>query len=141
MSCKNTNSESTSLCALFAEILKSQILVSTPNLCAVTRARTIFPTIAGIPTRSPLAVNALFSFEPTGTGNTALNLGETVILAEEINPFISALRQFGIKITALHNHWLFDNPKLYYIHWFSVGDPIVFATNVAAAFTLLERDC
>lgn len=141
MSCGNDSIGSTSLCALFAQILKSQILVSTPKLCAVTMARTIFPTIAGIPTRSPLAVNALFSFEPAGRGSAALNFGETVILAEEINPFISALREFGIKITALHNHWLFDNPKLYYIHWFSVEDPIVFARKVAAAFRLLEKDC
>jgi hypothetical protein len=125
------------LCRRFADILGSQILTSEPSLCVVTRARRISPTIAGIPTRSPLVVNALFSFEPAGHGE-ALNLGETVILQNEINPFISALRNSGIKITALHNHWLFDNPRLFYIHWLSVEDPISFARKVAAAFRLLE---
>ncbi|EDU38723.1 hypothetical protein UT300006_12830 [Clostridium sp. CTA-6] len=49
--------------------------------------------------------------DPDNEGRT-LNLGETVILEEEINRFISILRKKGILVTALHNHWLFDEPRL-----------------------------
>jgi hypothetical protein len=129
------------LCNKFANILDSSIITSQADLCVVTRVRDISPTILGIPTRSPLVINALFSFELIEGGDEALNLGETVILQEEINPFISILRALGLQVTALHNHWLFDNPRLFYIHWQSVEDPIVFAQKVAVAFELLENDC
>jgi hypothetical protein len=33
-------------------------------------------------------------------------------------------------VTALHNHWLFDNPNLWYIHFEKVEKPLVFATEV-----------
>nr|WP_326161080.1 DUF1259 domain-containing protein [Neobacillus niacini] len=46
-----------------------------------------------------------------------------------MNPFLSALRKRGIIVTAVHNHWLFDNPRLMYIHWENVGDPFEFARN------------
>jgi hypothetical protein len=96
-------------------------------------------TIDGKAAQSPLAINALFSFEsPNAQGNT-LNLGETVILQDEINPFISILRALNIQVTALHNHWLFEDPRLMYIHFFSIEDPLVFARKSALAFTLLEN--
>ena len=133
--CDNNNEN---LCERFAQILDSDILQSSENLCVVTRVRDINPTICNIPTQSPLVINALFSFEPSRNKDEFLNLGETVILQEEINPFIDALRVQGIKVTALHNHWLFEDPRLFYIHFLSVGDPIAFASKVALAFKVLE---
>lgn len=126
------------LCNQFADILDSVILPSEEDVCVVTRQRDIDATIAGIPTRSPLVINALFSFEAVDEEGDALNLGETVILQEEINPFISLLRALGIEVTGLHNHWLFEEPRLFYIHFFSVEDPLTFARKVALAFQFLE---
>ncbi|KNF08930.1 hypothetical protein CLPU_5c02370 [Gottschalkia purinilytica] len=136
----SSHDSSSSLCRKFARILESEILESTDGLCVVTRMRNIKVTIAGRPTRSPLVLNALFSFESMDCKGKTLNLGETVILQEEINPFISELREQGIKVTALHNHWLFDKPRLFYIHFFSIDDPLTFAKKVARAFEILE-DC
>ncbi|WP_244513467.1 DUF1259 domain-containing protein [Oceanobacillus limi] len=42
----------------------------------------------------------------------ALNLGETVLLEEEIQAFSEVLIQNGIIISALHNHWLFTEPNI-----------------------------
>lgn len=137
----NANTNDCNLCQRFATILRSQIIQSERNLCAVTRMRNINAEILGRPTRSPLALNALFSFEDIDERGQALNLGETVILQEEINPFISALRAEGIIVTALHNHWLFDRPRLMYIHFESIDNPISFAEKVARAFLILERSC
>ncbi|AFS78364.1 hypothetical protein DUF1259 [Gottschalkia acidurici 9a] len=136
----SSNNSSSNLCRRFARILESEILTSTDGLCAVTRMRNIKATIEGIRTESPLVLNALFSFESMDCKGKTLNLGETVILQEEINPFISELRREGIEVTALHNHWLFDKPRLFYIHFFSIDDPIDFANKVARAFEILE-DC
>lgn len=124
------------VCQQFANILGGTVINQNP--CTVSRTRNLSVEILGRKTNSPLALSALFSFEsPDATGRT-LNLGETVILQDEINPFISALRERGILITALHNHWLFEEPRLMYIHFESIDEPLAFARKVAEAFRLLK---
>lgn len=128
--------ENCTLCQEFAQILGGTILSQAP--CTVLRLRNIPATILGRQTHSSLALGALFSFESPDIQGRTLNLGETVILQEEINPFISVLREEGILITALHNHWLFDDPRLFFIHFESIDEPLAFALKVAKAFRLLR---
>ena len=124
------------LCQEFAQILDSMILSQEP--CTVLHIRNIPVTILGRISRSSLTLGALFSFESPDAFGRTLNLGETVILQEEINPFISALREQDILVTALHNHWLFDNPRLFYIHFESIDEPLSFARKVAKAARFLK---
>ncbi|WP_084361165.1 DUF1259 domain-containing protein [Neobacillus fumarioli] len=116
-----------SSCQQLADIIGGMVITATP-ICVVQRLRNINATILGRSTRSPLALPFALSFE-NNIGGKTLNLGETVILQREINPFLSALRKRGITITALHNHWLFEEPRLMYMHWENVGDPFEFAIN------------
>jgi hypothetical protein len=126
------------LCRQFARIVNGQ--PSTINgVCFIQKFRNIPVTILGKRSRSPLVLPTFFSFESLDRRGRALNLGETVILQREINPFISELRKRGIIVTALHNHWLFENPRLFYIHFESVENPITFARKVAAALRVLRR--
>ncbi|GBK61136.1 hypothetical protein PbDSM24746_11400 [Paenibacillus macerans] len=60
-----------------------------------------------------------------------------MILTAEINPFITRLRKHNIKVTALHNHWLFDKPNLWYIHFEKKEKPLVFAKEVRNALDVL----
>jgi len=125
------------LCQRFAQILGGTPQVAN-GVCTITRVRSnLRPLIQNRRTRSVLAIAALFSFEDLDSRGNALNLGETVILQEEINPFISALRSQGLEVTALHNHWLFDDPRLMYIHWKSVEPPLEFAAKTARALRVL----
>lgn len=126
------------LCSQFARILGAEILSSTEEVCTVTFTRDINARILGRITNSPLALAALFSFEDEDSQGRTLNLGETVILQEEINDFITVLRRNGILVTALHNHWLFDNPRLMYIHFSSIDRPLDFARKVAEALRTLN---
>lgn len=114
-------------CQQLANIIGGQVITTSPA-CVVQRLRNINASILGRRTRSPLALPFALSFENNIKGQT-LNLGETVILQSEINRFLTALRRRGITVTALHNHWLFDKPRLMYVHWENVGDPTRFATN------------
>lgn len=132
-------SKKCNLCEEFADILGAEILTSTRDLCVVTFLRDIPAEILGRPTHSPLALAALFSFESPDEQGRTLNLGETVILQEEINEFITVLRSHGIKITALHNHWLFDHPRLMFIHFEAIDKPLTFARNVEDALETLKR--
>jgi hypothetical protein len=66
-------------------------------------------------------------------GNVAATTGDFVLLAEEVNPVIKALTENGIVITAVHNHMLFDDPRLFMMHFWAVGDPEKLATGLKAA--------
>jgi Domain of Unknown Function (DUF1259) len=125
----NVGGINASTCQQLADIIGGMVVTATP-VCVVQRLRNIRATILDRRTRSPLALPFALSFE-----NNGLNLGESVILQREINPLLSAFRRRGIIVTAVHNHWLFDEPRLMYMHWENVGmDPFEFArTSVEAA--------
>ena len=61
---------------------------------------------------SAIAIN----FQPTGGGKAAVT-GDFVLTADEVNPVIKALRASGIEVTALHNHMLDDEPRLFFMHF------------------------
>lgn len=94
------------------------------DVCLIQLLRAdLKPTILGRPTRSPLVLPVFFSVEsPDGEGRT-LNLGEAVLRQREVNTVMRVLRENGILVTALHNHWLFEEPRLMYMHWEDVSDP------------------
>lgn len=110
-----------STCQKLADIIGG--VVVQPNPCVVMRLRDVGATILGRRTLSPLAIPFMLSFERNG-----LNLGETVLLQREVNPMLDALRRRGLIVTAFHNHWLFEEPRLMYMHWENVGmNPAEFA--------------
>jgi len=126
------------LCRRFAAILGAQPQIIN-GVCTASRVRNdIRPVILGKRSRSFLTLPQAFSFESIGRDGRALCLGETVILSDEINPFITRLRRHGIKVTALHNHWLFTHPDLWYIHFEKVERPLVFARQVRDALNVLK---
>ncbi|MFT4412465.1 DUF1259 domain-containing protein [Fredinandcohnia humi] len=136
----NNNQRLEDLCDRFNEILDGDMHSLDNGNCMVMRSRTnIRPTILGRSTRSFLVIPQMFSFESISGDGKALCSGETVILQEEINPFISKLRQHDIKVTGLHNHWLFENPRLMYIHFLSIDKPLDFAARVRDALQVLSN--
>jgi hypothetical protein len=50
------------------------------------------------------------------TKDGAMMMGDTVIFEDEVNPAMSAALDNGLSVTALHNHFLFDHPKVYFMH-------------------------
>jgi hypothetical protein len=134
------NHESQSkLCRKFARILDGEGSIVN-GVCLVQRFRDIEFTILGRETNSPLVNPQFFSFEGLDRKGNALNLGETVLLEEEVNPLLTELRKRNIKVTAIHNHWLFEEPRAMYMHFESVEPPLEFARKVREAFKVL-RDC
>lgn len=104
------------------------------DVCLIQSLRAdITPTILGVRTRSPLVLPVFFSVEPgEGPGRT-LNLGEAVLLEDEVNTVMRVLRENGITVTALHNHWLFEVPRLLYMHWEALMEPERFLRASRAA--------
>lgn len=125
------------LCDLFGEILDADASI-TNGVCLAQRLRNELDVkILGRKTNSPLVVPQFFSFENIDSKGNSLNLGETVILEEEIKPFTESLVTEDIIVTAIHNHWLFEDPRLFYMHFESIEPPLQFARKVANALKIL----
>jgi len=54
------------------------------------------------------------SFE--GANDKAMVMGDTVLFEDEVNDALSAALENGLEVTALHNHFFFDQPKVYFMH-------------------------
>jgi hypothetical protein len=54
--------------------------------------------------------------------NKAAITGDFVLLADEVNPVAKALTENGIQVTAIHNHMLYDNPRLFMLHFWAVDE-------------------
>jgi Domain of Unknown Function (DUF1259) len=65
--------------------------------------------------------------------NKAAITGDFVLLADEVNPVAKALTENGIQVTAIHNHMLYDNPRLFMLHFWAVDKPDKLAKGLKEA--------
>jgi hypothetical protein len=72
------------------------------------------------------------NFQPTGDGKAAIT-GDLVLTAQEVNPVLHALRDSGIEVTALHNHMLDDEPRLFFMHFWAHDDAAKLAKGLRNA--------
>lgn len=56
-------------------------------------------------------------------GQNAATTGDFVLTANEVNPVIRTLKQYGITVTAIHNHMLYESPRLFFLHFWAVNNP------------------
>ena len=72
------------------------------------------------------------NFQPTGGGKAAVT-GDFVLTAGEVNPVLRTLRENGIEVTAVHNHMLDDQPRLFFMHFWANDDAAKLAKGLRAA--------
>ncbi|MEH6374233.1 DUF1259 domain-containing protein [Streptomyces sp. KLMMK] len=72
------------------------------------------------------------NFQPLGRGRAAVN-GALALTAGEVQPAIRALRRGGIDVVELHNHTLTEEPRLFFAHYWAVGDAVGLAHCLSAA--------
>ena len=72
------------------------------------------------------------NFQPVGGGGAAVN-GDIVMTGDEIQDVIDALRSGGIDVVEVHNHTLGEQPRLFYLHFWAVGDSPALATTLREA--------
>lgn len=126
------------LCDQFSTILGgTEHEITKGPVCFVSRNRRINAAILGRRTTSPLVRYQLFSFESLDSSGRALCLGETALFQNQVNRLLSNLRKNGVTVTAVHNHWLNENPRLMYIHWESIDKPLDFARKVKRSIAFL----
>src|SRR5215207_5894964 len=67
-----------------------------------------------------------------GKTSEAMVMGDVVLLQDEVNPAMSAALDAGLEVTALHNHFFFDEPKVYFMHIGGEGETAKLATGLKA---------
>jgi hypothetical protein len=77
------------------------------------------------------------NFEPTGGGKAAIS-GDFVAEAKEVEPLLKALQSNGIEVTALHNHMLDDEPRLFFVHFWANDDAVKLAHGLRAGLDTLH---
>jgi biotin operon repressor len=96
----------------------------------IPRADTIKAHGMAIP--APMGSAEAINFQPTGGGKAAIT-GDFVLTASEVTPVMRTLRENGIDVTALHNHMLDDQPRVFFMHFWANDDAAKLARGLRAA--------
>lgn len=99
----------------------------------VPRAETVTDGAMVIP--ASMGVGTAINFQPTGDGKAAIS-GDFVLLGQEVNPVMKALREHGIDVTAVHSHMLSEEPRLIFMHFWANDDAEKLAKGLRAALDL-----
>jgi Domain of Unknown Function (DUF1259) len=97
-----------------------------------TVARAEVVTEAGMAIPPAMGTATAINFQPTGDERAAIT-GDFVMTANEVNPVIRALREQGVQVTALHNHMLEEEPRLFFMHFWANDDAQKLARGLRAA--------
>ena len=93
-------------------------------------------TVAGARMIPDMGLGAWAAF--TRAGDHAMVMGDIVLMENEVNPVMSAALDNGLKVTALHNHFIWDSPKIMFMHIGGEGDEATLAAAVGRVFGKLK---
>jgi hypothetical protein len=93
-------------------------------------------TIQGVSTPTPFGFGGWIALTK-GTDGSDVMMGDLVLLQEEVNPVMSALLDNGVDITALHNHFFWDDPHVFYMHVHGHGKAADLARRVKPGLDLI----
>src|SRR5262245_2929234 len=95
-------------------------------------------TVANVKPPTPFGFGGWIAMTK-GTGGMDVMMGDLVLLQDEVNPVMSALLENGLEVTALHNHFFWDEPRMYYMHVHGHGKPADLARQVKPAIDLIGK--
>jgi hypothetical protein len=95
-------------------------------------------TVAGVATPTPFGFGGWVAMTK-GDGGHQVLMGDLVLLQDEVNPVMSALLDNGIDVTALHNHFFWDEPRIFYMHVHGHGTAADLAKKLKPAIDLIGK--
>src|SRR5437763_12466923 len=93
-------------------------------------------SIDGIATPTPFGFGGWLAMTKGDSGMDVM-MGDLVLLEDEVNPVMSALLDNGLEVTALHNHFFFESPRIFYMHVHGHGKTMDLARMVKPAVSLI----
>jgi hypothetical protein len=94
-------------------------------------------TVDGMPLKPFAGLGSWAAFAPTPHG--AMVMGDTVVFQDEVSPAMDAAFAAGLEVTALHNHFFYDEPKVYFMHVGGAGEPEKLAAGVKAVWDAIKK--
>jgi hypothetical protein len=108
-------------------------MIAEENVFKVTKPRTDVKIQVDQWSMPPfMGLGSWAAFTPGHGG--AMMMGDTVLFEDEVNPVMSAAFEAGLEVTALHNHFFFDDPKVYFMHIGGTGDAKTLAAGVKKVY-------
>src|SRR5437899_11804749 len=93
-------------------------------------------TIADYPVPTPFGFGGWFAMTK-GDGGDDVMMGDLVLLQAEVNPVMSALLEHGLEVTALHNHFFWAQPEVFFMHIHGHGKAVELANQIKHALDLI----
>jgi hypothetical protein len=95
-------------------------------------------TVAGVATPTPFGFGGWVAMTKATDGNQVL-MGDLVLLQDEVNPVMSALLDNGFDVTALHNHFFRDEPRMFFMHVHAHGTAADLARKLKPAIDRMGK--
>jgi hypothetical protein len=95
-------------------------------------------TVAGVKTPTPFGFGGWVAMTK-GDGGMEVLMGDLVLTQDEVNPVMSALLDNGLDVTALHNHFFWDEPRMYYMHVHGMGTASALAAKLKPALAMIGK--
>jgi Domain of Unknown Function (DUF1259) len=93
-------------------------------------------SVAGVKMTPPLGLTSWAAFQKAG--DQVMVMGDMVMLEDQVNPVMSVALESGLEVTALHNHFFWDTPKVMFMHIGGMGDEAQLAGAVGKVFTKIK---
>jgi hypothetical protein len=94
-------------------------------------------TLDGMPFPPAAGLGSWAAFTPARHG--AMVMGDTVVFQDEVSPAMDAAVAHGLEVTGLHNHFFYDEPKVYFMHPGGTGEPDELARGVKAVLDAIRK--
>lgn len=94
--------------------------------------------IAGYAVPTPFGFGGWFAMTK-GDGGDDVVMGDLVLTQDEVNPVMSALLDHGLEVTALHNHFFWDEPRIFFMHIHGHGKAVDLANQLKPAIDLIGK--
>src|SRR6267142_433456 len=85
------------------------------------------------------AVTSSWNTTVSPTAQGAMAMGDTVVFQDEVTAAMDAAFANGLEVTGLHNHFFFDEPKVYFMHIGGQGDPEKLAEAVKGVWDAIKK--
>jgi uncharacterized protein DUF1259 len=94
-------------------------------------------TAAGVKMTPPMGLTSWAAFQQVGT--QTMVMGDIVLLEDQVNPVMSVALTNGLEVTALHNHFFWDTPKVMFMHIGGMGSAEALAGAVGKVFATIKE--
>lgn len=92
--------------------------------------------VDGLPLPPAAGLGSWAAFTPMH--GSAMVMGDTVVFQDEVDAAMDAAFSHGLEVTALHNHFFYDQPRVFFMHIGGEGDPVLLARGVKAVWEAIK---